>query len=116
MKIDHVSTGENPPYDTSLFGQIPVFLSAVIRSGSIGILIMGDKNGLGEKILCVPVDGLHPFYANIGSYRNILLVMLDPLSHFFGHYKDVERGKCFKVQRSGEAEEAVDPIRQAMTR
>ena len=35
--------------------------------------------------------------------------MLDPLSHFFGHYKDVERGKCVKVQRSGEAEEAVDP-------
>ena len=43
MKIDHVSTGENPPYDTSLFGQIPVFLSVVIRSGSIGGLIMGDK-------------------------------------------------------------------------
>ncbi|PPR74539.1 MAG: hypothetical protein CFH05_01038 [Alphaproteobacteria bacterium MarineAlpha3_Bin4] len=56
MKIDHVSTGENPPYDTSLFGQIPVFLSVVLRSGSIGVLIMGDKNGLDEKILCVPVD------------------------------------------------------------
>ena len=102
-----------------------MFLSAVIRSGSIGVLIMGDENGLDEKFLCVSVDGLHPFYANIGSYRNILLVMLDPLSHFFGHYKDVElfghykdveRRKCVKVQRSGEAEEAVDPIRQAMTR
>ena len=35
MKIDYVSTGENPPYDTSLLGQIPVFLSAVIRSGPV---------------------------------------------------------------------------------
>ena len=84
MNIDQVSTGENPPYDPSLLGQIPVFLSAVIRLGSIGVLIMGDENDLDEKFLCVSVDGLHPFYANIGSYRNILLVMLDPRSHFFG--------------------------------
>ena len=49
MNIDHVSTGENPPYYTSLLGQIPVFLSVVIRSGSTGVLIMGDKNGLDEN-------------------------------------------------------------------
>ena len=50
MKIDHVYAGENPPYDTSLLGQIPVFLNAVIRSASIGVLIMGDQTGTRRKI------------------------------------------------------------------
>ena len=32
MEIDHSSTGENPPYDPSVLGRIPVILSAVNRS------------------------------------------------------------------------------------
>ena len=103
-------------YGTSVLGQIPVFVSPVIRPGPVGAPIIEEESGGDEKILCIAVDDLHSFYVNVGSYRNMLPRILDPFSHFFGHYKDLESGKCVKAQRTGDAEEAVDLVRQAITR
>ncbi|MFB0992277.1 MAG: inorganic diphosphatase, partial [Rhodospirillales bacterium] len=69
-----------------------------------------------EKILCVPVDELHPYYSDVTSIRDLRPVLLDQIAHFFEHYKDLESGKWVKVQRWGEAEEATDLIRQGMER
>jgi inorganic pyrophosphatase len=40
--------------------------------------------------------------------------VLDQISHFFAHYKDLESGKWVKIKRWGEAEEASRFIEQAM--
>ena len=43
-------------------------------------------------------------------------VLLDQIAHFFGHYKDLEKGKWVKVQGWSEREEAFELIRQGIER
>ncbi|MCP5366768.1 MAG: inorganic diphosphatase [Hyphomicrobiales bacterium] len=114
--IPHTLSDDGDPVDAAVLGQIPVIPGCIIRSRPIGVLIMEDESGIDEKILCVPVDDLHPFYANVGSYRDVRPIQLEQLAHFFGHYKDLEQGKWVEVKRWGEAEEALDLIRQGIER
>jgi inorganic pyrophosphatase len=75
---------------------------------------MEDEKGFDEKILAVPVDALHPWYTNVSSYRSLPKIVLDQITHFFEHYKDLESGKWVKVQHWGEAEEASRFIEKAI--
>ena len=114
--IPHTLSDDGDPTDAAVLGQIPVIPGVVIRSRPVGVLIMEDESGIDEKILCVPVDELHPYYSDVASIRDLRPVLLDQIAHFFEHYKDLESGKWVKVQRWGEAEEATDLIRQGMER
>ncbi|MBT6095080.1 MAG: inorganic diphosphatase [Rhodospirillaceae bacterium] len=114
--IPHTLSDDGDPTDAAVLGQIPVIPGVIIRSRPIGVLVMEDESGIDEKILCVPVDELHPFYGDVSSYRDIRPIMLEQIQHFFEHYKDLEKGKWVKVQRWGEAEEATSLIREAMDR
>jgi inorganic pyrophosphatase len=75
---------------------------------------MEDESGSDEKILAVPTDDLHPFYTDIGSYRALPKILLDQISHFFAHYKDLEPDKWVRVDRWGEPEEAHKLIEAAI--
>jgi inorganic pyrophosphatase len=114
--IPQTLSEDGDPADAAVLGQIPVIPGVIIRSRPIGVLVMEDEAGIDEKILCVPVDDLHPYYGDVGSYRDIRPIQLEQIQHFFEHYKDLEKNKWVKVQRWGEAEEAMDLIRQAMER
>lgn len=114
--IPHTLSEDGDPADAAVLGQMPVITGCVIQCRPIGVLIMEDESGIDEKILCVPVDDLHPYYASVSSYRDLRPVLLDQLQHFFEHYKDLEAGKWVKVNRWGEPEEAMDLIRQAIDR
>ena len=114
--IPHTLSDDGDPTDAAVLGQIPVIPGVVIRSRPIGVLLMEDESGIDEKILCVPVDELHPYYGDVGSFRDIRPIMLEQIQHFFEHYKDLEPGKWVKVKRWGEAEEAVELIRDAIER
>ena len=59
---------------------------------------------------------LHPYYANISSYRSLPKILLDQISHFFGHYKDLEPDKWVRVDRWGEAAEALKMIESAIAK
>jgi len=114
--IPHTLSEDGDPTDAMVLGQVPVQPGVIIRSRPIGVLMMEDEGGIDEKILCVPVDKLHPYYGNVGSYRDLRPVMLDQIAHFFEHYKDLERGKWAKIKGWGEAEQAMDLIRDGMER
>ncbi len=114
--IPHTLSEDGDPVDAAVLGQVPVTPGVIIRSRPIGVLIMEDEAGLDEKILSVPVDDLHPFYANLSSYRELPTILTDQISHFFGHYKDLEPGKWVRVKRWGEPEEAFELIRDAIKR
>jgi len=114
--IPHTLSEDGDPVDAAVLGQMPVTPGVIIRSRPIGVLIMEDEAGVDEKILCVPVDELHPFYAGVSSHRELPDILRDQMSHFFGHYKDLEPGKWVEVKRWGEPEEAFDLIRQSVNR
>jgi len=114
--IPHTLSEDGDPVDAAVLGQIPVSPGVIIRCRPIGVLIMEDESGIDEKILCVPVDDLHPYYASVASYREVQKILRDQIEHFFAHYKDLEPGKWVKVKRWGEPQEAFDLIRQGMER
>lgn len=112
--IPNTLASDGDPVDVLVVGPTSVIPGAVVRSRPIGVLIMEDEAGKDEKIIAVPVDRLHPFHTNIGSYRNLPDILIQQITHFFEHYKDLEKGKWVKVTRWGEAEEAAQLINQGM--
>jgi inorganic pyrophosphatase len=114
--IPHTLSDDGDPIDVLVAGQVPVAVGAVIRSRPIGVLIMEDEAGVDEKILAVPVDDLHPYYTDITSWRQLPQVYCDQITHFFSHYKDLEKDKWVEVKRWGEAEEATRMIMEAVDR
>lgn len=114
--IPHTLSGDGDPCDVLVVGRVPVVPGAVVRSRPVGVLMMEDEAGQDEKILSVPIDKLHPYYTDVGSYRNLPEVLLDQIAHFFAHYKDLEPGKWAKVLRWGEPDEANKLILEAIER
>lgn len=113
--VPHTLAADGDPLDVLVVGTTPVVPGSVVQSRPIGVLMMEDEKGRDEKILAVPVDQLNPFYSNVSSYRQLPELLLEQIVHFFTHYKDLERGKWAKMHRWGEAEEAVEVIRAAIT-
>ena len=114
--VPHTLSDDGDPIDAAVLGQLPVIPGCVIKCRPIGVLIMEDESGIDEKILCVPVDELHPYYGDVSSYRDIRPVLIEQIQHLFEHYKDLEHDKWVKVQRWGETEEAMSLIREAIER
>jgi inorganic pyrophosphatase len=112
--IPHTLADDGDPTDMLVAGPIPVIPGAVIRARPVGVLIMEDEAGQDEKILGVPVDALHPYYSNISNYTDLRDVLLDQISHFFGHYKDLEAEKWVKIVRWGDADEAAAMIEKSL--
>ena len=105
--VPHTLSDDGDPIDAAVLGQMPVIPGCIIKCRPIGVLVMEDESGIDEKLLCVPVNELHPYYADVSSYRDIRPVLINQIQHFFEHYK---------VQPWGEAEEALELSRQAIER
>lgn len=112
--VPHTLANDGDPVDILIANRIPVIPGAVVRVRPIGVLIMEDEAGEDEKVLSVPVDDLHPYFANVSSYRGLPQILLDQIAHFFAHYKDLEPDKWVKIKRWGEAEEASRLIETAI--
>lgn len=107
---------DGDPCDCLVVTPIAVVPGSVIRARPIGALQMEDESGVDEKILAVPVDKLNPYYATVKSYLDLPQILRDQISHFFEHYKDLEKGKWVKVTGWVDAEAAAEMIRQGIER
>jgi inorganic pyrophosphatase len=112
--IPHTLAEDGDPVDVLVVGSVPVVPGAIVRARPVGVLVMEDEAGVDEKILSVPVDALHPFHTNIESYRGLPKILLDQISHFFEHYKDLEPDKWVKIKRWGGPDEACRMVEKAI--
>jgi inorganic pyrophosphatase len=106
--IPHTLADDGDPMDIIVVGPTPVVPGAIIRARPVGALIMRDEAGGDEKILAVPVDALHPFYAGVDSWRSLPAILTEQIAHFFKHYKDLEKGKSVEIVRWADPEEAAE--------
>ncbi|BCW87977.1 Inorganic pyrophosphatase [Alphaproteobacteria bacterium SO-S41] len=95
--VPHTLSEDGDPCDIVLVAPSPVVSGCIVRCRPVGALLMEDEKGVDEKILCVPVDKLHPYYSAVKSYRDLPSILTEQIQHFFEHYKDLERGKWVKV-------------------
>lgn len=114
--IPHTLAADNDPIDVLVVGQAPVASGAIIRSRPIGALLMEDEAGADEKILAVPIDRLHPFFSKVRSFSDLPEILCEQVSHFFQHYKDLEKGKWVSVVKWTGVDEAKALIVESIAR
>lgn len=108
--IPHTISDDGDPVDVLVLCQFPLPPGVVVRCRPIGMLAMEDEAGGDAKVLAVPIDKLTTMYRDIGSPRDLPQIVLDQISHFFEHYKDLEPGKFVRVKGWFDAEEAKQEI------
>lgn len=95
--VPHTLSEDGDPVDVIVVGQVPVVPGAIIRCRPVGALLMKDESGPDEKVVCVPVDKLHPFYSGVKTYQDLPSILTEQIAHFFQHYKDLEKGKWVTI-------------------
>ena len=114
--IPHTIAGDGDPVDVLVMSQFALPPGVVVRCRPIGMLKMTDEAGDDAKVLAVPVDKLTPMYRSVESPRDLPQILLDQISHFFEHYKDLEPGKFVKVNGWVGVEEAKGEIMTGVKR
>lgn len=112
--IPHTLCDDGDPADVLVVSPLPLIPGSVVRCRPVGMLEMEDESGEDAKIVGVPVDKLTTLYRGIKSYRDLPPELLDRISHFFDHYKDLEPGKWVKITGWADAERARAEIIKAV--
>jgi inorganic pyrophosphatase len=114
--IPHTLSGDGDPVDCLVISHMPVMPGAVFPARPVGVLIMEDEAGMDEKIIAVPPLRLYPYHDNIEDLKDIRPILLEQISHFFSHYKDLEKNKWAKTVRWGDRAEALTLIMEGIER
>ncbi len=107
---------DGDPVDVLVVTPIPVISGSVIRVRPLGMLSMTDEAGRDAKIIAVPIDKLSNLYTHMNTVRDLPRALLDSISHFFDHYKDLEPGKWVKIEGWVDTEEAKQEILDSIER
>ncbi len=95
--IPHTLSDDGDPVDVLVVTPFALVPGVVVRCRPIGMLKMTDEAGGDEKLLAVPIDKLTAIYSSVQTVHDLPKIMLDQITHFFQHYKDLEPGKWVKV-------------------
>ena len=114
--IPHTLSDDGDPADVLVVTPVPLISGSVIQVRPVGMLKMTDEAGEDAKILAVPIDSLSRMYREINTARDLPRTLLDSISHFFEHYKDLEDGKWVKIEGWQDAEEAKKEIMNSIDR
>jgi len=96
--VPRTLSGDGDPVDVLVISPFPLITGVVMRCRPVGMLRMNDEAGEDTKLLAVPIDKLTSQYRGIRSPRDLPEARLAAITHFFQHYKDLERGKWVKVK------------------
>jgi inorganic pyrophosphatase len=96
--IPHTLSEDGDPVDVLVISPFPLLSGSLIRVRPIGMLKMTDESGTDPKVLAVPIDKLTKIYHHIQKPEDLFPLLLEQISHFFQHYKDLEEGKWVKVE------------------
>lgn len=96
--IPNTLAEDNDPIDVLVICPFPLLSGCIVRVRPIGMLKMTDESGKDAKILAVPINKLTPIYEDIKKPGDLFPLLIEQISHFFKHYKDLEKGKWVKIE------------------
>ena len=114
--IPHTLSEDGDPIDILVASPVEFLSGCIVRCRPVGVLNMVDEKGTDEKILAVPVDALNPYYKEVKQYFDLPKMLLNQISHFFAHYKDLESGKWVELEGWESAEQAAELIVKSIKR
>lgn len=107
---------DGDPVDILVITPVPLISGSVVKARPIGMLKMTDEAGPDAKILAVPTEKLLPMYNFIKEPEDVSPHQLAMITHFFEHYKDLEKGKWVKVDGWVGSEAAKQEIMASLER
>lgn len=114
--VPNTLCGDGDPVDVLVVLRRPLIPGSVIRCRPVGVLRMTDEAGDDAKVIAVPIDKVTTYYKKIKTADDLPEIVLNQISHFFEHYKDLEPGKWVKTQGWGDVEEARKEIMDSVNR
>ncbi|HYW92970.1 MAG TPA: inorganic diphosphatase [Gammaproteobacteria bacterium] len=108
---------DGDPVDALVLTPVPLLAGSVIECRAVGMLMMSDEKGEDQKILAVPIDKVScDYYVDVRSPDDLPKALLEQISHFFEHYKDLEKGKWVKIEDWKGPKEAREEISASIAR
>jgi len=95
--IPQTLCGDGDPADVLVVTPIPLQPGCIVRCRPLGVLGMEDEAGEDSKIVAVPISKITKHYDKVESIADLPEELLEKITHFFEHYKDLEKGKWVKV-------------------
>jgi len=95
--IPHSLSEDGDPLDVLFHCPFPLLPNSIVNARPIGVLLMEDEKGMDEKIFAIPGRDLTSEYDKVNSIKDISESSLNKISHFFEHYKDLEKNKWARV-------------------
>ncbi len=96
--INHTLSLDLDPVDVLVPTPYPLRPGSVIRCRPVGVLNMIDESGKDAKIIAVPHNKITKEYDKIKDVDDLPELLLAQISHFFNHYKNLEKGKWVKIE------------------
>lgn len=96
--IPNTLAEDNDPIDVLVINPSPLLSGCMVRVRPIGMLNMTDESGKDPKILAVPINKLTKLYNHIEKPEDLFPLLLEQISHFFKHYKDLEEDKWVSIE------------------
>lgn len=93
--VPNTLSDDGDPVDVLVMTPFPLLSGSVIECRPVGMLKMTDESGEDAKIMAVPHDAM---YDHIKDITDVAQHTLDQLTHFFEHYKDLEKNKWVKIE------------------
>ncbi|QCI25866.1 inorganic diphosphatase [Buchnera aphidicola] len=95
--INQTLSDDGDPLDVLIPVPYKLQFSCVIRCRPIGMLSMVDESGTDNKIIAVPHKKICSDYKNIQDIDDLSIDYKTQITHFFQHYKDLEKKKWVKI-------------------
>lgn len=114
--IPHTLSEDGDPVDVLVVSPVALISGSVIRCRPVGMLNMTDESGRDQKILAVPMDKLTTLYRHVQEAKDLPEPLLNQISHFFEHYKDLESNKWVKIDGWEDAKSAKNEIQASLKR
>ena len=107
---------DGDPLDVLVLTPAPVQPGTLIRVRAVGMMKMEDESGRDSKVLAVPLAKACREYEHIQSLQDVSPLLLDVISYFFEHYKELEPNKWAKVKGWFEKSEAKEEFEASLKR
>ena len=113
--VPHTISDDGDPIDVLIANKRALIPGSVINCRPVGVLHMTDEAGGDEKLVAVPSPKVSGMFVGIENYNDLPEMLVRQIAHFFERYKDLEDEKWVKIDRWGDAEEAKENIRRAIS-
>ena len=114
--IPQTLCGDGDPADVLVVTPLPLQPGCIVRCRPLGVLNMEDEAGEDSKLVAVPISKITKHYDKVESIDDLPEELLEKITHFFEHYKDLEKGKWVKVTGWENLEAAEKEIMESVKR